>query len=609
MISKQHQVKRAAGSCHYVLQAGDKRPKVLAAEGVRASSAEEMAADFEMQRSVRPRVCNAIEHITLAWPPGEAEKLSDEVMVQAAKRYLELRGIEPVATQWVLVRHHDQDHPHCHLLLNRVTNAGGLVPDKFSHLNGAAACRHVEGEMGFVNAAMLGTAQKLAKAEQAPESSPELVQRLRLRLYLAEALERRQPAATTIGQLQVALAQDQIALEPILDKQGKMQGAVLKAAAFPGLHMRASEVGRQYSGRQLREAIEAASLRESILTDRAQLRALQQVGERLDSQRVADLRDKEILPVEQRLLAAETQAASTMSGRAMLAKLRAAEDIPQATAAGQLPPMAATASELRTTLPAKPVVSQHEWVATTPVPGVNWQKRYEQYTLERRTICRHNWTVDRVYDMLNSTANADGIRATIAFVQKPDTPPLTGPGLLTELQRELRQQQEHEAEVSYVIVERARLEKEAKSFFGLSRAAIEAQDRLRYLEVPPALPLQIGPRRYRQPEPPELSKEAFVEQQQARLSKLSHAVAGVLDNGITGWDSFQLAAQRQRVKVTGSPVQGVSLQFEGDTQVYSAREVPPDFAKRYSQALTQGLAEAAQVQRTMGRSEGAEISR
>lgn len=40
--------------CFYALKGDLKRPEVLAANGVRMSSAGEMAADFELQRSTRP---------------------------------------------------------------------------------------------------------------------------------------------------------------------------------------------------------------------------------------------------------------------------------------------------------------------------------------------------------------------------------------------------------------------------------------------------------------------------------------------------------------------------------------------------------------------------
>jgi len=255
MIGKIHYATIFSGLSAYILQQGRKLAEVLAASGVRTSSPEEMAADFELQRSMRPGLRRAVEHVSLAWPPGETDKLSNEVMARAALRYMEQRGIDPAQTQWVLVRHYDQDHPHAHLLLNRVTDTGGVVPDKHSHLRSAEACRKVEAEMGFADAAKLGAEQTLARAEYA-EPAAKNVERLRLKATLNQVLEKHLPTATTIPELQQSLATEGIKLKVLLQK-GKLQGVVFTAEAYPNLPMKGSEVARSYSGGELRKTLEA----------------------------------------------------------------------------------------------------------------------------------------------------------------------------------------------------------------------------------------------------------------------------------------------------------------------------------------------------------------
>ena len=255
MIAKLHYDTSFDRLCAYVTQQAGKQAEVLAANGVRVSSAGEMAADFELQRSLRPGIEQAVEHISLAWPPGETEKLTNEVMTRAAMLFMEKRGIDPAQTQWVLARHYDEDHPHCHLLLNRVTDTRGVVPDKFSHLRSAEACRKVEKEMGFVDAAKLGAAKTLAQAEQAESQVQDVVERLRMKALVAKALEKHLPTVTTVAGLQEALAPEGINLKTTLQKE-KLQGVVFTVEAYPGLHMKGSEVARQYSGGQLRETLE-----------------------------------------------------------------------------------------------------------------------------------------------------------------------------------------------------------------------------------------------------------------------------------------------------------------------------------------------------------------
>jgi hypothetical protein len=253
MIGKLHPDDSFDRLSAYVLQQVGKKAVVLAANGVRVGSAGEMAADFEFQRSTRPEITMAVEHVSLAWLPSETEKLTNEVMREAAMLYMRKRSIDPEQTQWVMARHFDEDHPHCHLLLNRVTNSGGVVPNKFNQVESAVACRKVEAEMGFADAAKIGTANKLVQAEKAGEPK-EKTDRLRLKAVLVQALEKHLPTVTTVEKLQEALAKDGVRLQPSF-RNGQLKAAVFTADAYPGLHMTGTEAGAQYRGGQLRKAL------------------------------------------------------------------------------------------------------------------------------------------------------------------------------------------------------------------------------------------------------------------------------------------------------------------------------------------------------------------
>ena len=248
-----------------------KRPEVLAANGVRMSSAGEMAADFELQRGLRPGLRQAVEHIALAWLPEETAKLTNEVMVRAAKLYMEERGIDPATTQWALVRHHDQKHPHCHLILNRVTDNGQVLPDKRSHLRSAEACRKVEAAMGFVDAAKLGAAAKLKEAEQG-KLPGDVAERVQCKALIREALEKHLPTATTVRELKEALATEGVRMQATLQQGGQLQAVVFEVDAYPGLHVKGSEVEREYSGVGLRKTLQAQAEHREAMTALAEPR-------------------------------------------------------------------------------------------------------------------------------------------------------------------------------------------------------------------------------------------------------------------------------------------------------------------------------------------------
>jgi hypothetical protein len=258
--------------CFYAFKGDSKRPEVLAANGVRMSSAGEMAADFELQRSARPGLRQAVEHIALAWLPEETAKLTNEVMVRAAMLYLEKRGIDPATTQWALVRHYDQEHPHCHLLLNRVTDDGQVLPDKRSHLRSAEACRKVEAAMGFEDAAQLGAAAKLREAVEGKLPAA-VAERVQCKDLIRKALEKHLPTVTTVQELREALATEGVRMKATLQQGGQLQAVVLEATAYPGLHVKGSEVAREYSGVGLRKILEAQAERREAATALAEPRA------------------------------------------------------------------------------------------------------------------------------------------------------------------------------------------------------------------------------------------------------------------------------------------------------------------------------------------------
>nr|GEW49967.1 hypothetical protein [Tanacetum cinerariifolium] len=299
----------------YVLQQQGKLAEVLAVNGVRVSSPAEMAADFTFQRSTRPDVTMAAEHVSLAWPPSETEKLTNEVMTQAARRYMQVRGIDPEQTQWVVARHYDEDHPHCHLLLNRVTNNGSLLPDKFSKQDSLAACRQVEAEMGFVDAKELGLAQELAKAAQ-PGQPVEKLHRLQLKALVTQALKQHLPTATTMTGLQEALRTEGIEVKIILQKE-QSRGAVFTAEAYPGLHLKGSEIDRQYGAQELFKTLEAQEKR----AQQEQLRTILLAALEKQVPQATNLAELQLGLAREGLATYKEQAQATEAGRLVLKEL------------------------------------------------------------------------------------------------------------------------------------------------------------------------------------------------------------------------------------------------------------------------------------------------
>ena len=102
--------------------------RILSFEGIEPPNVQDMVRDFKDQTLLNPRIKNAVGHISLSFSVKDADKLTDPIMAQIAREYMERMGIRN--TQFLIVRHTDQAHPHCHIVYNRVGNNGQTISDR-----------------------------------------------------------------------------------------------------------------------------------------------------------------------------------------------------------------------------------------------------------------------------------------------------------------------------------------------------------------------------------------------------------------------------------------------------------------------------------------------
>ncbi len=132
------------GTVGYVIK---EQSRVLDAEGVTPPNVREMVQDFKDQTLLNPRLKNAVGHISLSFSSKDAPRMTDALMLDIAKEYMQRMGITD--TQYLLVRHLDQPHPHCHLVYNRVGNDGQTISDKNIKIRNAKVCRALTEKYGL----------------------------------------------------------------------------------------------------------------------------------------------------------------------------------------------------------------------------------------------------------------------------------------------------------------------------------------------------------------------------------------------------------------------------------------------------------------------------
>lgn len=133
-----------AGTVGYVIK---EQSRILVAEGITPPDVREMVQDFKDQTLLNPRLRNAVGHISLSFSPKDSVRMTDALMLDIAKEYMQRMGITD--TQYLLVRHLDQPHPHCHLVYNRVGNNGQTISDRNIKIRNAKVCRALTEKYGL----------------------------------------------------------------------------------------------------------------------------------------------------------------------------------------------------------------------------------------------------------------------------------------------------------------------------------------------------------------------------------------------------------------------------------------------------------------------------
>ena len=129
------------------LKEKNKEARLLYSEGLLTDTPKDIVDGFECQRHLNSRVQHWCGHISLSYSPEDSARLSDEAMVKLALEYMEKMGIKN--TQYIIVRHLDKEHPHCHIVYNRVDNNGKCVSDSYEYYRSNAICKELKKKYGL----------------------------------------------------------------------------------------------------------------------------------------------------------------------------------------------------------------------------------------------------------------------------------------------------------------------------------------------------------------------------------------------------------------------------------------------------------------------------
>lgn len=139
MIAKNIKGKGFSGCVRYVM---NETCELLEAEGVFADSTESIIHSFAMQRSMRSEITKPVGHIPISFAPEDKPRMTNEFMLQLAKEYMQEMGIKD--TQYIVVRHHNTDNDHLHIVYNRINNDLKLISVNQDYKQNIKTCKKLK---------------------------------------------------------------------------------------------------------------------------------------------------------------------------------------------------------------------------------------------------------------------------------------------------------------------------------------------------------------------------------------------------------------------------------------------------------------------------------
>ena len=145
MIGKLKKGSSFGGCIRYVT--GKDEAKIIASDGVLLGTNAEITQSFELQRQLNPRIKKPVGHIALSFKPEDKPRLTDEFMAKIAIEYMQMMGITD--TQFIIIRHHNTDNPHCHIVYNRINNEGKLISDRNDYRRNEQVTKALKSKYGL----------------------------------------------------------------------------------------------------------------------------------------------------------------------------------------------------------------------------------------------------------------------------------------------------------------------------------------------------------------------------------------------------------------------------------------------------------------------------
>lgn len=135
------------------IESNEKRGRLLSYQGVCVVSNETIADSFNTQlrrpdcKGKTHHIGKPVKHVSISFSPEDAHLFpdneeGDRYMAQLVDEWL--RGMGITNAQYIVARHFDKAHPHCHLVYSRIALDGSVISAYNEQLRSADICKKIK---------------------------------------------------------------------------------------------------------------------------------------------------------------------------------------------------------------------------------------------------------------------------------------------------------------------------------------------------------------------------------------------------------------------------------------------------------------------------------
>ncbi|WP_084637945.1 relaxase/mobilization nuclease domain-containing protein [Paracoccus sp. J55] len=206
---------------------------------------QELAAEFRLSREARPGVARPVWHTSLALPPGDS--LTSDKWSEVAADFMDGMGLGD--HQYVVIRHHDTDLDHVHIIASRIGLDGTMWHGKWEARQAIQLTQELEERHGLTRTKGLNDGPAPAKAP----SRKEIEMSVRTgdappRLVLQQIVDAATAEAGSVFDFMDRIEAAGAVARPNVASTGKMNGFSFE---FEGIPFKGSDLGKAYTWKGL----------------------------------------------------------------------------------------------------------------------------------------------------------------------------------------------------------------------------------------------------------------------------------------------------------------------------------------------------------------------